>query len=116
MFKPALILAVVLAGPSAAQFPAAPDPKWVEVAPPEYWDPPDAPFVQLYADPAVVNEVCGLAPPGRVILACTNPERRVILMPNPCLYQHEYYAKLACHEQAHLPRSNRPGWTHNPVR
>lgn len=116
MFKPALILVAALAGPSAAQLPSAPDPLWVERAPPEYWDAPDAPFVQLYADPETVNVVCGRAPAGQVILACTLAERRVILMPNPCLYQHEYYAKLACHEQAHLPRANRPGWSHGPVR
>lgn len=116
MFKPALILVAALAGPSAAQLPSAPDPRWVEGAPPEYWSPPDAPVLILFGDPLAVNEVCGPPPPNRVILACTNPERRVILMPNPCLYQHEYYARLQCHENGHLPRRNRPGWTHAPVR
>ena len=112
MFKPALILIAALAGPSAMQLPSAPDPKIVEGAPPEYWDGPDAPFTMVVGSPAAVNIVCGPPEPGRVILACTAPDHRVVVMPNPCLYHHEYYARLACHELAHLPRADGRRWEH----
>lgn len=115
MVKLVLVLFAALAGPSASQAPA-PEARMVEAAPPQYWSPPDAPFVMMFGSPSNVNKACGAPSAGHVILACTNPARRVVLMPNPCLYQHEYYARLMCHEQAHLPRRDAPGWTHPPVR
>lgn len=42
----------------------------------------------------------------RRILACTNAKARVMLMPDPCLYD-DGYAKLLCHERAHIA-----GWEH----
>lgn len=116
----AIALSLAMAGPSAAlgdfPVPSAPDRTIVESAPPEFWDPPDAPFALIFGTPEQVDEVCAGNTPrwlrGYVVLACTRDDRRIVLMPNPCLYQHEYYAKLLCHEQAHLTRRDRPGWKH----
>ncbi|WP_374387101.1 hypothetical protein [Brevundimonas sp.] len=120
MLKPALFAVLLaMAGPSAAlgelPYYPAPSPDIVDAAPPEYWSPPDAPAVILFGSPAEVDTVCrtgATVPEGYVILACTSDTRRVMLMPNPCLYQHEYYAKLMCHEQAHLGRGGLSGWKH----
>jgi hypothetical protein len=117
MFKPALAFIAALAGPSAIPTQLAPDPAMVEPAPVEFWQPPDVPFTVILGSPAGVHAACGPAQPGRVILACTLPEQRLMLLPNPCLYQHEYYARLLCHEQAHVPRRNGRHWDHAaPVR
>ena len=71
-------------------------------------DPP--PAVVIFAHPDVVDTICreasGPIDPTRQILACTNVGDRVILMPNPCLYQ-DGYAQLMCHEASHLN-----GWRH----
>lgn len=84
--------------------------------PPIEFQGPASPAVFLFADPDTVDAVCreasGMAKDPRRILACTNAERRVILMPDPCLYD-DGFAKLACHEIAHLPRADgSPGWVH----
>lgn len=114
----AVTLITAMSGPSASMqerpfpFPSAPAAGVVQGAPPEYWSPPDRPVVMLFADPAEVNEACGTSP-GYVTLACTVDGRQpVTLMPNPCLYQHEYYAKLLCHELGHVSRRGLPGWRH----
>lgn len=115
----ALAVSLTMAGPSAAlgdfPIPQAPDRTIVETAPPEYWDAPDAPFVVIFGAPEEVDAVCAgprhlLRP--YVVLACTRDDLDLVIMPNPCLYQHEYYAKLLCHEQAHLTRRDRKGWRH----
>lgn len=110
MHKTALAVTLALIGPSASR---------VEQAPPEFWGPPDAPALVMYADPVVVDAVCreasGAVPAGYVVMACTNPGNRTQIMPDPCLYQDEYYARLQCHENAHLPRKDGTRWVH-PVR
>lgn len=78
----------------------------VERPPVEYQTVPDQPAIVLFADPQVVHQVCGeLAGVDpydlRKILACANPRNRTILLPSPCLYE-DGYAKLVCHEVAHL--------------
>lgn len=51
---------------------------------------------------------CGVNPDPRLMtLACANSEKRAIAMPNPCRYTHEYYARIMCHEKAHIS-----GWRH----
>lgn len=78
--------------------------------PPVEYQGPTPPAIILFADPATVDSVCReavrLKADPRQILACTNAERRVILMPDPCLYD-DSYAKLLCHERAHIA-----GWVH----
>lgn len=110
MHKIALAVTLALIGPSATK---------VEPAPVDFWEAPDAPALVMYADPATVDAVCrqvsGTVPAGYVVMACTNPANRTMIMPNPCLYQDEYYARLACHENAHLPRKDGRRWAH-PVR
>lgn len=69
------------------------------------------PAVIFFAGPAEVDAVCREAVPNmkadpRQILACTNASNRVMLMPDPCLYE-DAYAKLLCHEKAHLNQ-----WVH----
>ena len=77
---------------------------------------PTPPAVIIFADPLTVDTVCreaaNLKADPRQILACTNAERRVMLMPDPCLYEGAYPA-LLCHERSHLPRlDGSPGWEH----
>lgn len=78
--------------------------------PPIQYQGPTPPAVILFAAPATVDAVCreaaNLKADPRRILACTNAERRVILMPDPCLYD-DGYAKLMCHERAPIA-----GWDH----
>lgn len=107
----------VMSGPSASMsdefpLPSAPSASIVQPAPPEFWSPPDRPVLLMFGSPAVVNQVCG-ATPGYITLACTvDTAVPRTLMPNPCMYQHEYYAKLLCHEMGHVSRQGQPGWRH----
>lgn len=54
---------------------------------------------------SVIEQYCGIAPPGYVFMACEtlykgNP---VIFMPNPCAYpDSDAYAHLLCHELGHV--------------
>jgi hypothetical protein len=61
---------------------------------------------------AELDEKCGTAPPGYVILACGKVGQPYIYMPNPCGYPEasdtRSYAHLMCHEIAHTE-----GWRHN---
>lgn len=112
---PAMLI-TAMSGPSANMqaVPTAPAPSVVESAPPAHWGAP-GPFAIAFGSPADVDAYCRRSAPvapGYVILACTRDDRRQVVMPNPCLYQHEYYAKLMCHEQAHLSRPGLPGWRH----
>lgn len=71
----------------------------------------------MFAHPADVDAVCkrvaGIPPDSpRLILACTNTQASRILLPDPCLFD-DAYAKLLCHERAHLTRADgSPGWVH----
>lgn len=47
-----------------------------------------------------VGPECANAPEGYLVLACS--EGPVIIMPNPCRYPNERYARLLCHEIGHL--------------
>lgn len=114
----AITLSAIMSGPSASMqaFPlhSAPAPSIVETAPPTHWDSPGA-FRVAFGTPAQVDAYCTRGLPGArnfIVLACTNDGRREVVMPNPCLYQHEYFAKLMCHEQAHLSRPGLAGWRH----
>lgn len=85
--------------------------------PPVEYQGESVPAVVLFAHPSVVDAVCkevgGFKDgPGTVILACTNQQASVMLLPDPCLYE-DGYAKLMCHEKAHLRRADgSPGWSH----
>ena len=67
-----------------------------------------------YVDPTLIDMLCGKAPNGWKTQACTTGN--VTILPNPCTFPHDdAFAKLACHESAHLPRANNvgdplPGW------
>ena len=80
----------------------------VEAAPVEYIGPAAAKILFLY--PEGVESLClgagvGPVPPGRTVVACAQDD--VIVMPDPCLYRDDSYAKLLCHEKAHIL-----GWAH----
>jgi len=116
----AAMLTPVMSGPSASMqapdfpLPSAPPASIVQAAPPQYWGDPGA-FLIAFGSPAEVDAYCtggSRAPRNYVVLACTRDDRRQVVMPNPCLYQHEYFAKLMCHEQGHLSRPGLPGWRH----
>lgn len=114
----AITLTTTMSGPSASMqdgdfpLPSAPPASAVDGAPPQYWSPPNRPVAMLFGSPREVNDACGRTP-GYITLACTMDGRVPIsLMPNPCLYQHEYYAKLLCHELGHVSRPGLTGWRH----
>ncbi len=45
-----------------------------------------------------VDKMCGTK---RV--ACTTMDRKLVIMPSPCIYaDKEYYAKILCHELGHV--------------
>ena len=61
--------------------------------------------VVVFTDRAGIEEMCGKAEPGSVIIAChqkTKNGTSVIAMPNPCILgDTEFYAKIQCHENGH---------------
>lgn len=64
----------------------------------------------IFADPQTVHAVCREAAGyqgDRTILACTQQETAVVLMPNPCRYE-DRYAQLLCHEAV----GHVNGWRH----
>lgn len=85
--------------------------------PPVEYQGESVPARVLFAHPIVVDAVCKQAAgipvdSPRIVLACTNPANNTILMPDPCLFD-DAYAKLVCHERAHLTRADgSPGWSH----
>jgi hypothetical protein len=83
--------------------------------PPVEFQGPSVPAVVLFADPETVDAVCrevGGAQAATRILACTNAAAGVMLLPDPCLFD-DRYARLACHERAHLDRADgSQGWRH----
>lgn len=85
--------------------------------------PPLAPHSTLYSDglpperfqgettvvitfvPSVnTRDTCGIAGKGYAFLGCTRRDD-VILMPNPCQFPRDDYARILCHEKGH-----RLGW------
>ncbi len=58
-----------------------------------------------------VAESCGGQAPGWTIFGCYDPDKDVLVMPNPCYYPEAgtigSYAHLMCHEKAH-----KNGWKH----
>ena len=78
--------------------------------PPVEFQGPTGPAVIIFADPATVDSVCreagNMKADPRQILACTNTANRVMLMPDPCLYE-DGFGRLMCHEKSHLN-----GWAH----
>ena len=87
---------------------------WNGDAPPmEYRGPATA--IVAFTTPEEVSRVCGKddpPPPGLQIVACSWPGKfaeGVVIMPDPCAWADtEYYAKIQCHENAHLR-----GWVHD---
>mgnify|MGYP000220990895 CR=1 FL=1 len=65
----------------------------------------DSASVVVFTDRQGIEENCGKAQPGFVIIACHRQTMKgvnVIFMPNPCLLgDSEFYAKIQCHENAH---------------
>jgi hypothetical protein len=81
------------------------------------WPPPR---FQIMPDKAVhilfgrvaINAECGYAQWPLVIEACSQPDEKLLIMPDPCKFPAEdNYARLMCHELGHLARW--PG-THGP--
>lgn len=75
--------------------------------PPERLQGEAAGFV-VFADD--IGRFCGESPDGLITLACTKTHRelgKVVILPNPCAYGEEVFARLACHEKAHAAF----GWT-----
>lgn len=79
----------------------------VQPAPPEYRGAAAARI--LFLEPEFVHPVCteagAASAPGRFVAACVVGE--ITVMPDPCAYPEDTYAKLMCHEKAHLL-----GWRH----
>jgi hypothetical protein len=96
---------------SAPRFNAA---EWSDAVPPARFQGGVTAATVVYLDPTEVRSVCGKdqpkPPPWIVILACSDPSKAIVVLPNPCpLAKVEYFARLACHEAAHLK-----GWRHEP--
>ena len=102
----AVTLITAMSGPSAPMQ-AAP---YVEEPPAMYAGIPDRPFVVVIGTPTQIDAACGAATtrlPGTVILACTFPAERVILLPHCEAGAEAYCGALWRHEVAHLN-----GWRH----
>jgi hypothetical protein len=55
-----------------------------------------------FADPETVTQLCGGAPEGKLLIACATKSPPQMALPNPCLFLHEQFARIACHEKAHI--------------
>jgi hypothetical protein len=66
--------------------------------------------VTVFTDRAGIEEYCGKAQPGYVIVACRREHENgtsFIFMPNPCVIgDKEIYSRVMCHELGHAN-----GWT-----
>jgi hypothetical protein len=65
----------------------------------------DVATVVIFTDRAGIGRLCGIAQPPYTIIACAGriDGTPVIVMPNPCpLGDSEIYAKVMCHEMAHI--------------
>lgn len=84
--------------------------------PPIQYQGESVPARVIFADPRAIDIVCrgaaGIPHSLGTVLACTNAGNSTILLPDPCLYE-DAYAKLVCHERAHLRRADGSnGWSH----
>lgn len=84
--------------------------------PPVEYQGESVPARVIFASPEAVDAVCrgaaGIPHLFGQVLACTNQGNSTVLLPDPCLYD-DGYAKLVCHERAHLRRKDgSPGWRH----
>lgn len=72
----------------------------------------DSVSVVVFTSQAGIEEYCGKATPGFVMIACHREAKNgasIIFMPNPCpVGELDYYAKIMCHENGHSL-----GWTAN---
>lgn len=59
--------------------------------------------ITFVSNPHQINEMCGPALPGYIILACVDKiGGKRMVAPNPCVYaDKEHYAKVLCHELGH---------------
>ena len=100
MMKALLVLALASAPV------AAPVPQWANGEMNSDWPPikydKDAIAVTAYVND--VEKICGTAPPPYKILACASAEKAIMVLPNPCApeFRGEFYAKIVCHERAHI--------------
>jgi hypothetical protein len=92
--------AVALGSLSLGAAPLAPNSTLINSGYPPVRYQGEAAAVVLFMDD--VSVACGKAAPGYVILACA--QDTTIALPNPCKaeFAGEQFAKLACHEKAHL--------------
>lgn len=91
--------------------PYLPTAAMVPVPPLDLQGAPDQPVIILFGNPAEVDAAC--RNPGQVggtVFACTFGRERVQIMPNPCLYENEAYARIQCHENGHLARRDGRRW------
>lgn len=95
-------LALLAAAPMlSSATPLAHGPIYAGMPPESYWM-ADTAALTFY-----VNDVAGAceitAPEGFVLMGCTRhfDGVAVIVLPNPCLFEGEVYARIACHERAH---------------
>jgi hypothetical protein len=66
--------------------------------------------VQIEFGRKFINLECGHAQPPNVTEACSNTDTGLIVMPDPCEFpKDDDFARLLCHEVAHLPPNNWPG-------
>lgn len=100
-------LAVALAAPFLLS--AAPvDPRTINDGTPPVRYHADNAAVVYFLNPADLQIACGgPAPPGYVFAGCSGQKNGVpiIVLPNPCLFDSQSYAHIACHELGH-----RNGW------
>ena len=81
-------------------------------APPERYR-QDATFTLSVTDQPTIEATCqplfGIPPEGRETLGCTTAT--TVVLPNPCGFPEDEYARMLCHELAHVN-----GWpaTHDP--
>jgi hypothetical protein len=65
----------------------------------------DSAAIILFVSGDGVEQLCGKSPPGLRTMACTKtpPDKPpLMVMPNPCLVEYDYYAHLLCHELGHV--------------
>lgn len=77
---------------------------WSSASPPPRYH-GNAVVVTGYVSPAMIGELCGKAPPGMVMMACSGNDKDgnpLIIIPNPCLFDDQSFARLLCHEKGHI--------------
>lgn len=64
--------------------------------------------VVLFVEPEDLPKHCGKPEKGLIRLGCADVGGPQMTLPNPCHFKEEFYAKLVCHEKAHIN-----GWSHD---